>query len=85
MIELFSILEEKNDQDFHDKKFLASLQGVDLEGGSDGASIQKWEEIKAKAFSKGKTSNPKDILALQGAAAKQAGFGIGMGIDYEEV
>jgi hypothetical protein len=44
---------------------------------------QKWEEIKARAFSDGKTSNPNDIMSLQGAAAEQAGFGIGMGLDAE--
>jgi hypothetical protein len=59
------------------------LQGVKLDGGD--ASMDKWEEIKARAFSGGKTSNPKDILALQGKAAQQAGFGIGMGLDYEVI
>ena len=84
MPELLSILEERNEQDFQDKKFFASLQGVDIEGSSE-ASLDKWEEIKARAFSGGKTSNPNDILALQGAAAKRAGFGIGMGLDYEVI
>ena len=85
MPELVAILEEKNDQEFEDKKFLASLQGVNIEGGSDGASLDKWEEIKARAFSGGKTSNPNDILTLQGNNAKRAGFGIGMGLDYEVI
>lgn len=85
MPELLSILEEKSAQEFEDKKFLASLQGANLDGGSDGASLNKWEEIKARAFSRGKTSNPNDILALQGRAAQQAGFGIGMGLDYEVI
>ena len=84
MPELLSILEEKNDQDFQDKKFFASLQGVDLEGSSE-ASLNKWEQIKAKAFSGGMTSNPNDILALQGKAAQRAGFGIGIGLDYEVI
>lgn len=82
MPELLNILEEKSEQDFEDKKFLAALQGVDLE---DQSSTNKWEEIKARAFSGGKTSNPKDILALQGVAAQRAGFGIGMGLDYEVI
>jgi hypothetical protein len=85
MPELVAILEEKNDQEFEDKKFLASLQGVNIEGGSDGASLDKWEEMKARAFSGGKTSNPNDILTLQGNNAKRAGFGIGMGLDYEVI
>lgn len=85
MPELLSILKQKNEQDFEDKKFLASLQGANLDGGQDGASLNKWEEIKARAFSGGKTSNPNDILALQGKAAQKAGFGIGMGLDYEVI
>ena len=83
---MIAVLEEKNEQDFEDKKFLASLQGVQLDGGKeDGASLDKWEEIKARAFSGGKTSNPNDILALQGQAAQRAGFGIGVGLDYEVI
>jgi hypothetical protein len=41
--------------------------------------------MKARVYSKGKTSNPRDILALQGAAAKRAGFGIGNGLEYEVI
>jgi len=82
MPELVAILEAKNNQDYDNRKFMAALQGVDLESSS---SENKWEEIKARAFSKGATSNPNDILALQGKAAQRAGFGIGMGLDYEVI
>jgi hypothetical protein len=41
--------------------------------------------MKARVYSNGSTSNPNDILALQGAAAKRAGFGIGEGLEYEVV
>ena len=44
-----------------------------------------WEDLKARVFSKGKTNDANDILSLQGVNAQQAGFGIGMGLDYEEV
>jgi hypothetical protein len=82
MPELIAILEAKNNQDYDNRKFMAALQGVDLDSSS---SENKWEEIKARAFSKGATSDPNDILALQGVAAQKAGFGIGMGLDYEVV
>jgi hypothetical protein len=82
MPELIAILEAKNNQDYDNRKFMAALQGVDLESSS---SENKWEEIKARAFSKGATSDPNDILALQGKAAERAGFGIGMGLDYEVI
>jgi len=83
MPELVAILEAKNNQDYEDRKFLAALQGVNIDESS--SSSNKWEEIKARAYSKGATSNPDDILALQGIAAQRAGFGIGMGLDYEVV
>jgi hypothetical protein len=44
-----------------------------------------FQKIKAKAFSGGKTTNPNDIVSLQGAAAHRAGFGIGEGLDYEVI
>ena len=82
MPELVAILEAKNNQDYEEKKFLAALQGVDIDSSS---SDNKWEEMKARVYSNGSTSNPNDILALQGQAAQRAGFGIGQGLDYEVV
>jgi hypothetical protein len=82
MPELVAILEAKNSQDYEEKKFLAALQGVDIDSSS---SDNKWEEMKARVYSNGSTSNPNDILALQGKAAQRAGFGIGQGLDYEVV
>jgi hypothetical protein len=82
MPELVAILEAKSSQDYEEKKFLAALQGVNIDSSS---SENKWEEIKARAFSNGATSDPNNILALQGAAARKAGFGIGQGLDYEVI
>jgi hypothetical protein len=82
MPELVAILEAKNNQDYENRKFMAALQGVDLDSSS---SENKWEEMKARVYSNGATSNPNDILALQGAAAARAGFGIGQGLDYEVI
>lgn len=79
MPELVAILEAKQKEDYENKKFFAALQGVDLDGQQNKAS--SWEEIKARAFSKGKTSNPKDVMALRGANARRKGFGIGVGLD----
>jgi hypothetical protein len=41
--------------------------------------------MKARVFSKGQTSDSNDVLSLQGPKAKQLGFGIGMGLDYENL
>ncbi len=41
--------------------------------------------MKARVFSGGAAANAKDIVALQGISAQKAGFGIGMGLDYEKI
>jgi hypothetical protein len=41
--------------------------------------------MKARVFSGGQTSDSNDVLSLQGANAQKAGFGIGMGLDYENL
>jgi len=84
MPELVAILEAKAEADYQERKFLAALKGVDLDQQS-GASQNKWEEMKARVYSGGKTTNPNDRLALQGDAARRAGFGIGNGLDYEVI
>ena len=83
MPELVAILDAKRENDHVNRKFMAALQGVDLD--KNKVSNDEWERLKAKVYSKGKTNNPNDILALQGKAAKRAGFGIGMGLDYEVI
>jgi hypothetical protein len=80
MPELMATLSTKRDLDYAEKKFLAAMQGVDLE---DGKKEDAWEEMKKRVLYKGKDSN--DITNLRGRKAQAAGFGIGMGLDYEEV
>jgi hypothetical protein len=65
------------------KKFLAAMQGVDLDKQS--GKQDEWEAMKARVYSKGVTQNPNDILALQGQNAANKGFGIGMGLTYEKI
>ena len=85
MPELMATLESKRDLDYQEKKFLAAIQGVDLDKNSGAAKGQKeWEDMKARVFSRGTTGDSNDVLALQGQNAKKAGFGIGMGLDYSD-
>jgi hypothetical protein len=86
MPELMATLASRRELDYEEKKFLAAIQGVDLdkESGSTKGQ-QEWEDMKARVFSRGATNDSKDILALQGQNAKKAGFGIGMGLDYEDL
>jgi len=85
MPELIATLGSKRELDYEEKKFLAAIQGVDLGGDADSGKGQKeWEDMKARVFSKGQTSDSNDILSLQGPTAQKAGFGINMGLDYED-
>jgi hypothetical protein len=81
MQELTATLKIKRELDYSDKKFSAAMQGVDLDKNS--GSGNEWEDMKARVFSKGATGDGNDILALQGMNAEKAGFGIGLGLDYE--
>ena len=83
--EIMAIISSKRELDYQEKKFFAAIQGVDLEDSSDSDRGQKeWENMKARVFSGGATNNSNDVLSLQGQNAKKAGFGIGMGLDYED-
>lgn len=83
MPELTKTLDAKREADYADKKFMAAIQGVDLDKNT--GKPDAWEEMKARVFSGGKASNSNDILSLQGANATKAGFGIGLGLSYEDL
>ena len=88
--ELMQVLSITRELDYEEKKFLAALQGVDLDANSetpDGKvrGQQEWENMKARVFSGGATNDSNDVLALQGQNAKKAGFGIGMGLEYTDL
>jgi hypothetical protein len=86
MPELMATLASRRELDYQEKKFLAAIQGVDLDKESGSERGQKeWEDMKARVFSRGATGDSKDILALQGQNARQAGFGIGAGLEYEDL
>ena len=82
MPELVATLESKRDLDYQEKKFLAAMQGVDLDEQS--GKKNAWEEMKARVFSGGQAADANDIMAYQGANAAKAGFGIGNGLSYEK-
>jgi len=83
MPELMVTLSSKRELDYEEKKFLAAMQGVDLD--KNNGEQDKWEKMKARHFSGGQTDNPNDVVALQGANAARVGFGIGMGLSYEKI
>lgn len=86
--ELTQILSVSNESKYSDRKFFAAIQGVDLEGKSKDGDEDPWEAMKARVAEKTtgiSVANSNDITAYQGVKAKQAGFGIGMGLDYEKM
>jgi hypothetical protein len=86
MPELMATLEVSRELDYTEKKFLAAIQGVDLDKQSGSERGQKeWEDMKARVFSKGQSTDSNDIVSLQGSMAQKAGFGIGLGLDYEDL
>jgi hypothetical protein len=72
MAELTETLNAKREADYNEKKFLAAMQGVDLDKQS--GKEDAWEKMKAKVFSGGQAANSNDILAYQG-----------MGLSYEKL
>jgi hypothetical protein len=85
MPELMATLEVSRELDYTEKKFLAAIQGVDLDSQTNSNKGQKeWEDMKARVFSGGQTEDANDVLSLQGPKANQLGFGIGLGLDYED-
>ena len=86
MPELVATLESKRELDYQEKKFLAAIQGVDLdENSSSGPKEDPWEAMKARVFSGGSATSSNDVVSLQGYSAQKAGFGIGMGLEYERI
>ena len=88
--ELMTILEQKREFDYQDKKFSAAISGVDIEEGNKSSKpdVDPWEAMKARVAAKASgigNGDPNDITALQGQKAQQLGFGIGMGLDYESL
>ena len=86
MPELVTTIGSIRELDYQEKKFLAAIQGVDLDGETNKDKGQKeWEDMKARVFSGGQTGDSNDVLSLQGVNAQNVGFGIGMGLDYENL
>lgn len=85
MPELVATLESAREADYREKKFLAAIQGVDLDKHTGKSESNAWENLKARVFSGGKAASANDVVSLQGVNAQMAGFGIGMGLDYEDL
>lgn len=83
MPELLATLDSYREQKERDRKFLAAIQGIDLDEGKE--EERDFAEVKrrAKAKAAGKDPDANDVIDLQGKAAEEAGFGINNGLLYE--
>lgn len=61
------------------RKFLAGIQGIELEG-EEAKEGPTFEDIKRRAL--GIDVAADDVVSLQGDFAAQSGFGIGAGLGY---
>ena len=82
MPELIQTLTAMNQKEHNQRKFAASLKGIQLD---DAAEKEKekgstFEDIQRRAL--GITTSADDVVSLQGPLAAQAGFGIGAGLGY---
>jgi hypothetical protein len=78
LINTFKAMRKTEDEK---RKFLASLQGVNLDE-EEQQEGKSFEDVRRKAL--GINASPDDVLSLQGPLAQEAGFGIGMGLGYSE-
>ena len=85
MPELTTILVATREKQNDHNKFLAAIQGIDLDTSNESKGQKEWEDLKARVFSGGQSSNSNDILSLQGQNAVKAGFGINNGLEYTDL
>ena len=82
MPELIQTFKSMQKTESEKRKFLASIQGVDLEDGEEEEKAKSFEDVRRKAL--GIEANGSDVVSLQGQFAQEAGFGIGAGLGYKK-
>ena len=82
MPELLMTLEAVRKKEHNEKKFQASLKGVDIGEYQEENRGNKFDDIRLRAA--GIDATADDVVSLQGAFAAEAGFGIGAGLGYSK-
>jgi hypothetical protein len=81
MPELVQTFKSMQKTESEKRRFLASIQGVDLnESSNENKEGSSFEDVKRRAL--GVTASADDVVSLQGSFASEAGFGIGAGLGY---
>lgn len=81
MPELVQTFKSMQKTESEKRKFLASIQGVDLNEEDNTEQQSSFEDIKRRAL--GINTSADDVVSLQGSFASEAGFGIGAGLGYQ--
>ena len=80
MPELIATLEAIKKKEHNEKKFQASLKGVDIGEYETEKKGSTFDDIRLRAA--GIDTTVDDVVSLQGSFAAEAGFGIGAGLGY---
>ena len=78
LIQTFKAMQKTEDEK---RKFLASLQGVNLDE-EEKPEAKTFDDIRLRAL--GINASRSDVVSLQGPIAKEQGFGIGAGLGYSQ-
>jgi len=81
MPELIQTFKSMQKSESEKRKFLASIQGIELDGGEQ-EETSSFEDVRRKAL--GISADASDVVSLQGQFASEAGFGIGAGLGYKK-
>ena len=81
MPELIQTFKSMQKSESEKRKFLAAIQGVDLDAGEE-EETSSFEDVRRRAL--GITADATDVVSLQGQFASEAGFGIGAGLGYKK-
>lgn len=82
MPELLQTLKSMQEKEHNQRKFAASLKGIQIDDEAEEKKGPTFEDVKRKAL--GITASGDDVISLQGSFAREAGFGVGMGLGYSK-
>jgi len=80
MPELIQTLKSMQKTESEKRKFLAGIQGIDINDEEEQEEGPTFEDIQRRAL--GIDASGDDVVSLQGTLASQTGFGIGAGLGY---
>jgi hypothetical protein len=82
MPELLQTLKSMHEKEQNQRKFAASLKGIQFDDEAEEKKGPTFEDIQRRAL--GIQASGDDVVSLQGSFAQEAGFGIGMGLGYSK-